>query len=871
MRRWPGSRPAAAAGKHPRPVRELPELFDLRVKARSLAYLFAAGAVVGVLTFIFPPAAVMELQLAITWSIALLLAFGIWIYADRIREWHLHALTVVATVLLTFANYYAGVGALYALLFSWVALYAFYFFDLRAAFVYVGLIAIAYTIILLSQDTGSAIIRWLLAVGTPTVSGLLISRLLTRVRTEAAAADARGRELRRSESRTRLVLDSAPDAFVAIDGEGAITTWNAAAERMFGWPAGEVVGRRLREVIFPPEGRDAHEDRRRELASTADPVRILRVELDLQRRDGSTFPAEEVISRVRMGDDFVTSAFIRDISERQRRQEEREALLREQAARAEAERVAEMVSGMQLLVDAALAHRGIDDILEDLVARVRGVLGADAATIFLADENGRLVVSATSGAGPTSQSPAPIAFGDRFAGRVASLREPLLAQDPDPADVEDLAMHALDIDSLIGVPLLAEGAVTGVLVTGATRPRRFSTEDLNLLRLAAERVALAILHAQVYEREHRIAETLQRSLLPERLPQVPGLAAAARYLPAKTEAEVGGDWYDVIPIPGGGVGLVMGDVAGKGLAAASMVGRLRSALRAYALEGHDPARVVEQLNRLVWAEAEESQMTTLLYLVVDPAADEVRWVNAGHPPALLVRDGADEPPRYLEGGRSVPLGVLPFPAFEEVVEPIYPGSTVVLYTDGLIERPGDHLDDGLGQLADVVRSAPDDPEALCDHVLARLVPVGGAPDDVALLALQNTALVNRFRVEFPTQPEALVSMRSLLRRWLRQTNGSERDLAEIITACGEAATNAIEHAGAGGGTPFEVAGRFEDGVVDIAVRDYGAWRPPREGDQGRGLSLMRALMGDVEVQPSPEGTTVRLRRRLEVTDNGDGQ
>ncbi|HEY6780564.1 MAG TPA: PAS domain S-box protein, partial [Thermoleophilaceae bacterium] len=603
---------------------ELPELFDLRVKARSLAYLFTAGAVVGVLTFVFPPSALMKPQLAITWAVALLLAILLWVRADRVREWHLYALVAFGTVLLTCANYYAGVGALYAVLFSWIALYAFYFFELRAAFVYVGLIAIGYTIILITQDTGSAIIRWLLAVGTPTVAGLLISRLLGRLRSEAAAADARGRELRRSESRTRLVLDSAPDAFVAIDPKGVITTWNSAAERMFGWPAGEVVGRALREVIFPPEGRDAHDERRADLAAVSDPVRILRVELDLQRRDGSTFPAEEVISRVRLGDDFVTSAFIRDISERQRRQEEREALLREQAARAEAERVAEMVSGMQLLVDAALAHRGIDDILADLVARVRGVLGADAATIFLADENERLIVRATSGATARSDGAEPIAFGDRFAGRVASSREPLLAQDPAPADVEDLAMRSLDIDSLIGVPLLAEGKVTGVLVTGATRPRRFTAEDLNLLRLAADRVALAILHAQIYEREHRIAETLQRSLLPERLPQVPGLAAAARYLPAATEAEVGGDWYDVIPIPGGGVGLVMGDVAGKGLAAASMVGRLRSALRAYALEGHSPARVLEQLNRLVWAEAEESQMATLLYLVVDPAGDEVR-------------------------------------------------------------------------------------------------------------------------------------------------------------------------------------------------------------------------------------------------------
>ena len=170
-----------------------------------------------------------------------------------------------------------------------------------------------------------------------------------------------------------------------------------------------------------------------------------------------------------------------------------------------------------------------------------------------------------------------------------------------------------------------------MIEVGAAPPRRFTQEELRLLELAADRVALAIDHARVFEREHKIAETLQRSLLPERLPGIPGIGVAARYLPAATEAEVGGDWYDVIPIPGGSVGLVMGDVAGKGLAAASMVGRLRSALRAYALEGHDPAIVVERLNRLVFTELEESQMATLLYLVFDPA-DGSRALGQRRPP-----------------------------------------------------------------------------------------------------------------------------------------------------------------------------------------------------------------------------------------------
>ena len=272
------------------------------------------------------------------------------------------------------------------------------------------------------------------------------------------------------------------------------------------------------------------------------------------RRDGSRFPGEATVSKVDVRGEVFVSGFITDVTERLRRQAEREALLREQAARAEAERVAELVSGMQALVDAALAHRTLDGILRELVTQVRGVLDADAATIYLADEGERLSVGAST--------PDDISGGDAFANTVAGAREAMLSQD-DPA---------AEGGALIGVPLLAEGEVTGVLVACATPPRVFGGEDLTLLRLAAERVGLAIAHARVYEREHRIAETLQRSLLPERLPTLPGLDVAARYLPAASEAEVGGDWYDVIPMAGGAVGLVMGDVAGKGLAGASMVG-----------------------------------------------------------------------------------------------------------------------------------------------------------------------------------------------------------------------------------------------------------------------------------------------------------
>jgi PAS domain S-box-containing protein len=844
-------------------VRYLPELFDRRVKARSLAYVFTAGAVLGLGTLAFPhEEMVQEVKLIVLAGVAILISALFLLRADRTEDWQLHAALVVGTLILTLANHYVGSTALYPIIYSWIVLYAFYFFPLPVALGHVCFVAVSYAVLLAIDDPPSPVVRWLLAVGTPTAAGLLISRLLGRLGNEAERASERELALRESESRTRLILNSAPDAFMAIDGDGKVIRWNESAEDMFGWAAAEVIGRPLRELIFTEEGKGVHDERRRKLIEHPDPVTVLRVETELMRRDGTTFPAEETISRVRLGDEFVLSAFVRDTSERRRRQDERETLLREQAARAEAERVAEMVSGMQLLLDATLQHRTLRDILPDLVNRVRGVLGAEVSAIFVYDDDSERLELGASSAGVGSGGELPsLAIGEGHAGGVAETRRAELVQDPPPGSLHP-ALRDAGIVSLLAAPLLAGKRLTGVIEVG-TVDRRLTDEDLGLLRLTADRVALAIDHVRLYEREHRIAETLQRSLLPERLPQLPGLVAAARYRPAAAEAEVGGDWYDVIPIPGGRVGLVMGDVAGKGLAAASMVGRLRSALRAYALEGHDPAKAVEQLNRLVWTDLEESQMATLLFVTIDPAEGLVRFVNAGHlPPLLVVGDG---PPHFLEGGRAVPLGVLPFPSFEESSVGIEPGATIVLYTDGLVERAGAHIDEGLALLVDVVRDAPAGPDLLCDHLLRALVPEEGTADDVALLALQNTPLADRFMVELPTEPEALASMRSLLRRWLRHAEGTDQEIAEITTACGEAATNCIEHAGASGDTPFEVNGRLDGREVAITVRDYGAWRPPRDGDQGRGLSLMRALMDSVEVAPGPEGTTVRLRRVL----NGD--
>jgi PAS domain S-box-containing protein len=406
-------------------VRALPGLFDVRVKARSIAYLFATGASLGLLTLVFPHSEeVRDVPLIILAALAYIIAAIVWLTADRLRDWQIHAVLASGTAIISLANYYAGPGTLYPILYTWTALYAFYFFPIREAAAQMVFLGASYAIVLAVEDADMVVVRWLLAVGTPLVAGLLISQLLARLQRQA-------NRRRQSEERMRLVLDTAPDAFITLDRDGRIITWNVAAERLFGWSEEEAVGRTMRELIVPPEHQDRHDERREALIGSDSPAATEHFEVEFQRRDGSRFPGEATVSKLEASGEVFVSGFITDVTERLRRRAEREALVREQAARAEAERVAEVVGGMQALVDAALAQRSLDGILRDLVAQVRGVLDAGEATIYLTDENDRLTVGAST--------PGEQAGGEAFARRVTATGDAMLAKD----------------DSLIGVPLLA--------------------------------------------------------------------------------------------------------------------------------------------------------------------------------------------------------------------------------------------------------------------------------------------------------------------------------------------------------------------------------------------------------------------------------
>jgi PAS domain S-box-containing protein len=362
------------------------------------------------------------------------------------------------------------------------------------------------------------------------------------------------------------------------------------------------------------------------------------------------------------------------------------------------------------------------------------------------------------------------------------------------------------------------------------------------------------------EREHHIAETLQRSLLPEELPDIPGVSLAGRYLPATTGMEIGGDWYDVVPLPNGHLALAIGDVAGHGLRAAATMGQLRMALRAYALEEGSPARVVSRVRELV-LRLIPSEMATLLYLVFDPDSGSISFSNAGHLPPLLVPHEGEA--GYLEEGLAPPLGAAPRPDYDVEAEArVGPGSTLVLFTDGLVERRGISLRHGLDRLRIEAAAGGSDLEAMCDRILASLLE-SDVSDDVALLAMRPVPLAGEhLLLRMPAEPTILAPLRHTLRRWLREADAAPEEVYEILVACGEACANAIEHPHGAGAGSLEIEAALVQGEIDISVRDTGRWREFSPPDGGHGMNLMRGLMDSVEVALGSAGTVVRMRRRL---------
>jgi serine phosphatase RsbU (regulator of sigma subunit) len=260
----------------------------------------------------------------------------------------------------------------------------------------------------------------------------------------------------------------------------------------------------------------------------------------------------------------------------------------------------------------------------------------------------------------------------------------------------------------------------------------FSEIDRSILLQLAQMTAVALANFQVYEREHLTAVTLQRALLPSRFAKLPYATVAARYVPGEAGLNVGGDWYDIAELPGNRIAIAMGDVVGRGARAAAVMGRVRTAWRAYALRDNPPDLVMESLNRLI-QDLDDDHFSTVVHILADWGDHHLQIVNAGHPPPLLISpDGRN---RYLEEGLSIPLGVLSTAGYHQQRIEVEPGSIVVLYTDGLIERPEAPLDEGLQRLSRSVQGPVMDVEALCDQIIERML-LTEPTDDVAILAFR---------------------------------------------------------------------------------------------------------------------------------------
>ena len=533
----------------------------------------------------------------------------------------------------------------------------------------------------------------------------------------------------------------------------------------------------------------------------------------------------------------------------------------ERQARADAEQAVERLRHLQAVTESALAHLDLDELLRTLLDRVVEMLKVDTAAILIADDEGKsLIARAAKGLEEEVERGFRLPIGEGFAGRVAAQRTPVVIPHVLPGTVMNPLMFEKGVASLLGVPLIVERRLVGVLHVGTLSPHVFSDDDVELLQAVADRVALAIEHDRLFE-QHRVAEMLQRSLLPTELPQPPGLIVSARYLPAAAKRLVGGDWYDVIELPDGRIGVAIGDVVGHGIEAATLMGALRNALQAYAIQGLAPAQIAPLLARFA-ARSARKQMATYLYGVVDSDRRCFRFVTASHPPPLVVRpDGTAE---LVESDAILPpLGAAIAPAAVEQVIALEAGTAVVLYTDGLIERRNVRLSTRQRELHDVALRAPAEPDLLCDALIEAMLGDEAPADDVALLALQRTATADeQFELTIAARAEELAAIRRLLRGWLADNGAEPRAIEAVLLASGEACTNAIEHAYGPGEQAFQLIGRRDGDDVELVIRDRGRWRPPRGQNRGRGLGLMETFMDTVEVVPGESGTEVRMRRRI---------
>jgi len=510
------------------------------------------------------------------------------------------------------------------------------------------------------------------------------------------------RALKRSEALLRGAFEAAPIGKTLLDSDGRIIRSNPAFARLVGHTPEEVQGMAVSDLCDPEDaaGLWAMLDRAHEASPELEGDERQSVDLRLKSGAGAEVWVGAVASLIEpteLAEQLLMVQWV-DLTTRRRAERARAELLLEQAARAQAEAMANRLGRLQEL-SSALESLSLEQLLPELALRLASMHAVPTAEVEIGDGPEAIVFRAHD-------------------DEIAQLRP---GEQPERAGRWEV------------VPLQIERTRLGSIRLELQGEQSFDEEESALLRQAADRVALSIRRAQLHEEEHRIAVELQRGLIPASLPTVEGVELAAHYQAAGLGAEVGGDWYDAFVLPSGRLGVVLGDVAGSGIRAASTMGQLRSVTRAFALAdeaARTPGEVLTRLNSYRVA-LDEHQLFTVMYVIVDPAARTVEWAGAGHPPPL--RAGAGDA-GYLEAGDGL-MGVEQKP-YKTLRAELAPGDLLVLYTDGLVERRGEPLDAGLERLARVVLAGPDSPDELRAHVLEQLVGSGEPADDVTAVVLK---------------------------------------------------------------------------------------------------------------------------------------
>lgn len=512
------------------------------------------------------------------------------------------------------------------------------------------------------------------------------------------------------------------------------------------------------------------------------------------------------------------------------------------------------------ITDSPLGYMSLEEMLSELLERIRSSLDVDTAAVLLLDEDrGVLLARAALGLEEEVRQGVQVPLARGFAGRVAAEARPIIIEDLDHADVVNPILRQRGIRSMLGVPVHVEGRVIGVMHIGTLSQRHFDEDDVTLLQLAADRAALAIDTARISE-QRAVTEIMQRTLLPDALPQIPGMRFSAKYLPAGSGCKVGGDWYDVFQLARGRMAFVIGDVVGRGVLAASVMSEIRIALRAYLVQGQGLSRVVSLLNELLVSMG-RNRSATLSILQLDPEMEELEVLTAGHLPPLLV----DPTGRaiLLEQPHGLPVGVSPGQEYHACRYPFPTGSSILLYTDGLIERRGESIDEGFERLKTVARAtALRNDASFADRVYRALLDETPLEDDVALLAIESLPLEDALELNLHARPDVLGGLRSTLGRWLTVAGAGESELFDITLSTSEAATNAIEHAYGAKEATFTVRCEHDGEEVTVIVRDRGRWRTLRPHGGGRGLEIMRSLMDSATVDTNEDGTVVTMTKKL---------